>query len=170
VRAVIGLVGHARHGKDAAAQILLRLLPGAERFAFSDALAVECRVHHGMTRRDPRLLQTVGMAWREARPGVWLDALYGAICDRQPGVAVITGVRFADEVDMVRAIGGTLLRVVRLDAAGRPFVSGDRDPNHAAEAEIDALAVDWSVAVPSGDLRGLEAAVRHFVACRGLAA
>lgn len=162
VQRVIALTGAARHGKDAAAKLLLRLLPGAERFAFSDALSVECRVHHGMTKRHPQLLQDVGMMWRDARPGVWLDALYGAICDRQPDIAVITGVRFQDEADLVRAIGGTLVRVVRLDSHGQPYVTDDRDPSHRAEREIAALPVDAELVAQSGDLAGLAVQLRRL--------
>jgi hypothetical protein len=142
---VIGLCGHARHGKDEAARRLLRYLPGAERFAFSDALAVEARVHHGMGRRDPRVLQDVGMAFRESRPGVWLDALYGAIEDRTPDVAIVTGVRFQDEAALIRSMGGTLLRVVRLAEDGSRFVSPDRPANHRAEAEIDLLDAEHAI-------------------------
>jgi hypothetical protein len=154
---VIGLCGHARHGKDETARLLLRLCPGAERFAFSDALAVEARVHHGMTTRDPRTLQDVGMDMRESHPGVWLDALYGAIEDRRPELAVITGVRFPDEAAMVRAMGGQVIRVVRLGPDGRRYVSPDRPAAHRAEAEIDGLAADGEITAAT--LAELRAAV-----------
>lgn len=163
VKRVIGLCGHARAGKDTVAKMLLRLLPGAERYAFSDALSAYCRVHHGMVRRKPALLQDVGMALRETRPGIWLDALYGAIQDRQPDVAVITGVRFADEADLVRAMGGTLVRVIRTEPDGSRHVTDDRDPNHKAEADIDLLDVDAVIAATSGDMAGLERAVRAWL-------
>jgi hypothetical protein len=162
VSRVIGLTGAARHGKDAAAKILLKLLPGAERFAFSDALSVECRVHHGMTKRHPALLQDVGMLFRESKPGVWLRALYGAIEDRQPEVAIITGIRFPDEAAMVREMGGTIVRVARTQKNGDPYVADDRNPYHRAEAELDAICPDANVVVRSGDLHSLEAILRDM--------
>jgi hypothetical protein len=150
--------------------MLLRLIPGAERFAFSDALAVECRVHHGMTKRDPALLQRIGMARRDAQPGVWIDALYGAIADRQPEVAVITGVRFHDEAEMIRAIGGHLIRVERVDSHGQRYVTDDRDPNHAAEQQIDSLKCDAMLVANSGDLRGLELELKAWLSIVRMAA
>lgn len=142
--------------------MLLKIWPGAERFAFSDALAVHCRVAHGMGVRDPRVLQDVGMAMRETHPGVWLRALYGAIEDRKPEVVIITGVRFADEAAMVREMGGQIVRVVRLEPDGRRFVSRDRDPSHRAESAVDGLAADAEIAARSGDMGGLRAAVQQW--------
>jgi hypothetical protein len=156
VRAVIGLVGHARSGKDASAKLLLKHLPGAERFAFSDALSVECRLHHGMQARDPRMLQDVGIMFRQARPGVWLDTLYHAIVDRQPDVAIVTGVRFPDEAAMVRDMGGCLLRVTRVEPDGRRFIADDRNQSHVVERDIDAIVTDGEIVARSGDLAGLE--------------
>lgn len=163
IKRVIGLTGAARHGKDSAAKVLLKLLPGSERFALSDALSAYCRVHHGMVKRKPALLQDVGMAMRESRPGVWLDALYGALQDRQPEIAIVSGVRFPDEAAMIRAMGGTLVRVIRQEPTGQPYVAEDRDPSHRAEAEIDALDVDAVITATSGDLIGLERAVAGWL-------
>jgi len=164
VNRVVGLCGHARAGKDSVAVMLLKLWPGAERFAFSDALAAHCRVVHGMRSRDARVLQDIGMAMRETHPGIWLRALYGTIEDRRPEVAIITGVRFADEAAMVREMGGQIVRVVRREPDGRRFVSLDRDPTHRAEAGVDGLEVDAEIAAPSGDLPALHRAVCQWVA------
>lgn len=163
VRRVIGLTGAARHGKDVVAKMLLKMIPGSERYAFSDALSAYCRVHHGMVKRKPALLQDVGMALRESRPGVWLDALYGAIQDRQPETALITGIRFEDEANLVRAIGGVVVRVVRLEPSGAAYVTDDRDPTHRAEAGLEAVRADEEIHALSGDLRGLERAVREWL-------
>jgi hypothetical protein len=161
---VVGLCGHARHGKDETAKLLLRLWPGAERFAFSDALSAICRVAHGMVTRNPAMLQEVGMMYRDNQQGVWLDALYGAIEDRQPALAIITGVRFPDEAQMVRSMGGSLVRVVRNEPDGTPFLTGDRDTRHRAEAAIDILRVDDEIVARSGDMAGLDRAVRVWLA------
>ena len=162
VRLTLAMIGHARHGKDEAAKMLLRILPGAERFALSDALSVECRVHHGMGHRDPRVLQDVGMKFRAEREGVWLRCLYHAIEDRRPEVAVITGVRFHDEAQMVRDMGGRIVRIVRTER-GQRYVSPDRNPNHAAEREIDALHADTDIVAESGDMQGLERGLRLWL-------
>jgi hypothetical protein len=156
-RLAIGLLGASRHGKDTAAKALLKALPGAERFALSDAVAAVARVCHGMTTRDPRLLQTIGTGRRESRPTVWLDALYGLLVDREPEIIVVTGLRYAEEVDLVRSLAPqtAILRVTRLTAAGVPYVADDRDPSHPVEQGIAALVADAELVARSGDTAGL---------------
>jgi len=163
VRAVIGLVGHARAGKDTVAKMLLRRLPGSERFALSDAVAVEARLHHGMIGRDPEVLQRVGIMFRLARPGVWLEAVYQAIVDKAPDVAIITGIRFADEAEMVRQMGGVVVRIVRVDQDGQRHVSHDRNPAHAAERDIDTVRADYEMSAQSGDVMALERSVEQWL-------
>ena len=149
--------------------MMLKLWPGAERFALSDALSVECRIHHHMTERDPKILQDVGMWFREYKPGIWLNVLYQTIKDRQPEAAIITGVRFADEAELVRDLGGSIVRIVRADNGTR-FVSPDRNPNHAAERDIDSLEADAEIVAASGDLAGLERGLRQWLESRTVAA
>ena len=161
---VLGLCGAARHGKDQLARLLCELVPGAERFALSDGIAAFARAHGWMTKRDPRTLQEVGWELRQARPGAWLEVLYGAIDDRRPPLAIVTGIRFADEAALVRQMGGQLLRVVRLEADGRPFVDQDRDPAHPVERQIATLSVDAEIVARSGDLEALRAAAQRFAA------
>src|SRR5262245_48625388 len=158
---VIGITGSARHGKDTLASFLLQLVPGAERFAFSDAISAYARVSGRMTNRDPSVLQEIGWLMRLQRPSVWLDALYGTICDRCPSLAVITGVRFTDEAQMIRQMGGKLVRVVRVEPDGSPFVDPARDPAHPTESEISSIMVDAELVAASGDIDRL----RREAAC-----
>jgi hypothetical protein len=153
----IGLVGPARAGKDSIAKSLIHLLPGAERFALSDHVATICRVCHGMNRRDARLLQNEGTSRREGRPTVWMDALYGLLLDREPEIVVITGLRYAEEVELVRSLAPqtAILRVTRLTAAGLPYVAEDRDPSHPVEQGISDIAADVEFVAKSGDTSGL---------------
>lgn len=142
---VIGLVGHARHGKDEAARVLARLVAGARRYAFSDAISIYARLQHGMTQRDPVVLQDVGYQVRLDRPSAWLDAVYWQIHDHSPDLAIITGARFEDEVQMIRDMGGLIIKVYRVNEDGSEFVSGDRDRKHAVERDIDSLHHDGLV-------------------------
>ncbi len=170
-RLVIGLLGASRHGKDTAAKAILKALPGAERFAFSDAVSAVARVCHGMTARDPRLLQTVGNRGREGQPAIWLDALYGSIVDREPEIAVVTGLRFREEVDMIRALApqSTILRITRLTAEGKLFVSDDRDPNSPTEVGIAGLPADVELVAQSGDIVGLGRQAQDWLStCRAI--
>jgi hypothetical protein len=153
----IGFVGAARHGKDTAAKALLRAIPGSERFALSDAVSAVARVCHGMVKRDPVLLQTIGTGRRESRPTVWLDALYGLLCDREPETIIVTGLRYAEEVELVRCLApqSVILRVTRTLPSGLPYVADDRDPHHPVEQGIAGLSVDGELVAASGDTAAL---------------
>jgi len=157
----IGITGTSRAGKDTSAIALLKAIPGAERFAFSDAVSTIARVRHGMVKRDPALLQTIGTGEREMRPTVWLDALYGLLCDREPETIIITGLRYQEEVEMVRALApmAMIIRVHRLLPSGQPYVAQDRDPNHPVEQGIATLPVDAEITALSGDVSGLSRSV-----------
>lgn len=161
---VVGICGHARHGKDALALALLRVCPGAERFAFSDAIAAYARVTGVMTARDPRVLQEVGWAMRQRSPDVWKLALYWAIVDRAPRLAIVTGVRFLDEASLIRQMGGQIVRVRRVLADGSAFVDADRDRDHPVEREIEAIGFDLHVTVREGELARLDEYAAQLVA------
>lgn len=145
VKKVYGLIGHARHGKDEAAKTMIRLMPGAERYAMSNGVSALSRVLGVMQERDPEVLQRVGMWMRDRDESAWLRVMYGAIADARPEVAIITGIRFPNELDMVRSMGGTIVKIVRLNADSTHYVSTDRPRNSRAEQEIDALDYDACV-------------------------
>jgi hypothetical protein len=150
---VIGLGYRAQHGKDQAAAILARRLGcDVQRFAISDAIAVVARVSHGMTSRDPKTLQDVGYAERQRRPGVWLETLYGAIADRRPRLALVTGIRFPDEAQLVKDMSGATIRVTRVNADGSPFVAPDRPADHPTEHGLDGYPFDYTIVNVSGEL------------------
>ena len=154
---VIGVTGQARHGKDTFAQALLLALPGAERISFSDLIAASERIAGRMTERDPVHLQNTHFTMNRTN---LLCAMYEFIRDRRPSVCVITGVRKPDEVEMVKAMGGKIVMVLRLLENGSPYTSSDRDPNHAVEADIKWLPHDIKfVATTAAEV---EAAARYF--------
>lgn len=135
---VVGITGAARHGKDELAKALLRRIAGAERFAFSDAVAAVARASGLMTRRDAAALQQVGTHYRTTVSlEVWVRCLHGAIEDRRPQVAIVTGLRYPNELAWLRAVTGTLIGVRRPCA---PALT-DRDPSHPVEQGVaDLLA------------------------------
>jgi hypothetical protein len=153
---VIGITGHARHGKDTLARELMLAWPGAERFAFSDGIAAMLRARGEMGAvRDPRKLQDVGYAVRGERPDAWHQVVYGAIADRQPSLAIITGIRFEDEAEIVWQMGGWMLRVTRRNADGSMFESPDRPSTHPVEQAIKLIAVDHEIIVGPGEMEVL---------------
>jgi len=150
---VIAFGHRARHGKDFAAGVVAQAFPYAQRFGFADALKAVCRVQWGMRAKDADLLQKVGVAMRSIDPDIWLRALYWTIAERQPRIALITDLRFPNEMDLVKAMNGLAIKVERRDAVGNLFVPADRDPNHISEI---ALADDhrWDAVIvnPEGQV------------------
>jgi hypothetical protein len=155
---VVGITGRARSGKDELAKAVLRLVAGAERFAFSDAVAAVARTAGMMRTRDAATLQRVGTMMRRNDPDVWCLALHGAIDDRRPDVAIVTGVRYPNEHAMIRAMGGRLVGVVR---PGAPPIT-DRDPAHPVEQGVDALVAEADTVVEVQELTTVDAREAYF--------
>lgn len=144
---VLGLGHKARHGKDSCAQALIEAAPAdVMRFGFADALYDYCRIEHGMTTKDAPLLQRVGVQFREERdPLAWVKAVYYKILDKKPKVAVITDVRFTNEADFVKALGGYTIKVERRNADDSVFQTADRDPNHVSETQLNDYPWDLTI-------------------------
>lgn len=158
---VIGFGGPARAGKDTAASIMFALNPlDSMRFAFSDAITHYCRIVHGMEKRHPGLLQTTGQELRRTvRARVWLDCVYWRVDELRPRVALITGVRFPEEIQMVRDMGGRLFWVERRDADGTAPAVTDRDPNFVTETSVHAGMFDQRLVNVTGKLADFAAVV-----------
>jgi hypothetical protein len=155
---IIGITGRARSGKDELAKAILRMVAGAERFAFSDAVAVVARTAGMMGARDAATLQRVGTQMREIDPDIWCTALYGTIEDRRPDVAVVTGIRHQNEHGMIRAMRGRLIGVRR---PGAPALT-DRDPSHPVEQGIDALVASADNVVEVEEMASPDARDAYF--------
>jgi hypothetical protein len=148
---VIAIGGPARSGKDSAALAIASVDPlRTLRVAFSDAISTYCRVQGHMTKREPRLLQEVGYALRQTSPSVWLDAVYWRIEEARPRLAVITGVRFPDELAMVRDMGGTSVWVERVRADGTFVRATDRDLGFPTETALTRTDFDRVLLNPDG--------------------
>lgn len=157
----IGICGRARSGKDTFGWFLVDALRkrgvDARRYGFADALKAVCRVEYGMVGKDARLLQEVGVDYRNGTrafnrgynaglatlsdlgyevptrlnpvtPNVWLDAALAAVAEDAPEVAVFCDVRFPNEA----AVMHKLYRVVRTN----------RDPSGRDDAHISETALD----------------------------
>ena len=159
---VVGFTGAARHGKDTAAATICALVPGARVYGFSEAISVVARALHGMTRRDPALLQHLGFFYRRQQPTIWLDAIYWRIAEDRPTLAILTGLRFLDEAQMVRELGGEVVRV-RRDVAGRPYVATDRDSTHPVEQQEARIVADATWAHEDGRVDRLQQQARAWV-------
>lgn len=141
---VIGLGHKARQGKDTTANLIIdRLGSQAMRIGFADALYAIARVEHGMTTKDPKLLQYLGTeVYRAKDPDVWLRALYHTLLDKRPTVAIVTDVRFPNEARLVKEMGGTLIKVERVAKDGTPHRDPNRSQTHPSETALDTYT-DW---------------------------
>ena len=158
---VIGLGHRARHGKDSAAQLLVRRFAGVQRFSFADDLYAICRVLHGMRTKDAPLLQKVGVHYRAADEDVWIRSVDSKIRDAPPRVAVITDVRFPNEFAYVKAMGGACWKVERQLPDGSAYVDPSRPATHVSETALDDAPWDAVLVNPDGD----QAAFEDAVAC-----
>jgi hypothetical protein len=165
---VIGLTGYAQSGKDTVASILVKKY-GYRRVAFADKIRdflyelnpmVACSptgylqdlvnlVGWDKAKQEPqvrRLLQDLGVSGRKLLyPNVWVTAALTNISggDR----VVVTDVRFENEAEAVKHMGGQLWRVKRLGFG--PI------NDHVSESELDGYKVD-QIFVNNGTLEDLE--------------
>ena len=131
---IIGFTGYARSGKDTAAKTLLET-QHFQRIAFADAirttlLSLNPLISDGLRLAEivsqydwevaksypegRRLLQTLGVEMRLNDPDIWVKAAFkGLQLDHPASKVVVTDVRFPNEADYIRKLGGHIIRVVR---------------------------------------------------------
>jgi rhodanese-related sulfurtransferase len=157
---IIGITGHARHGKDSTADIIVKYF-GYKKYALADVMKEACRIIFGWDNEhlygdlkdaiDPAFgisprhaLQSLGTEWgqielakhdefqKTAGRKLWVNSLLAKISDN----AVISDVRFPHEAEAIRARGGIIIKVVR------PF---DVDLNHESERAVENIDADHTI-------------------------
>lgn len=157
---IIGITGHARHGKDSTADILVKRF-GFQKYALADVMKEACKVIFGWTddylygelkdKVDPRFgisprhaLQSLGTEWGQWELAkydtfkettgrkLWVNALLARVSD----AAVIADVRFPHEADAIREKGGIIIRVRRMYPV---------DNSHESERVIEDIEADYTV-------------------------
>lgn len=155
---IIGLTGYKRSGKTTVATLLAERGWQVESFAAPIRRAVADLLGMTQTQLDdsksdpvawldgltPRaLMQTLGTEWGRARhPDLWVRALLGriSVAELPAGVAlqwVIHDVRFVNEAEFIRGLGGVVVRVDR--PALRSY-----DP-HDSEIPLPRRLVDYEL-------------------------
>lgn len=176
---VIGFAGLKRSGKDTAAKVLTSSF-GFTRLAFGDPLkamlAAFLYIHDYTDEmvydalegdlkespcppfggRSPRYaMQTLGTEWGRnlMKDSFWTDALKH--CAQGNERVVVTDVRFPNEVDAIREMGGSIFKVVR------PGLKST--DSHVSEAFINDLVADHTF-INDGTLADLQTSVlRHMI-------
>jgi hypothetical protein len=171
---IIGLSGYAQSGKDEIAKVLSE--HGFERAAFADTLREALIALNPMAGYGLFLTDVVSMfGWEEAKRNypevrrllqrmgteagrnifgeqIWVNKTLGKL-DSQKHY-IITDVRFQNEADAIRDLGGQMWRVVR---PGHGPVNG-----HSSEVDLDNYVFDY-VVENKGDLEELKTLVLALV-------
>lgn len=147
---VLGLIGKKRSGKDTVFAILNEN-PEVYRIAFADALKQElaraCDLSVEFLEMHKEAFR-LGLQWwgSEFRRGLFTDSYWlDRARDRfnhcllgNPNLIVFTDVRFPNEVEFVRHLGGKLWRICRESVE----TSGDK---HASETALDEFIPDRAI-------------------------
>lgn len=149
---IIGLIGLAGSGKDTAADALMFT---HLRCSFASRLKGIARLLGWDGEKDERgraLLQDLGMAARKYNPDVWINLLKGEV---YPVIQqlVFTDVRFQNEADFVRSIGGVVVRIVR---------PGQIAQNHESELKQCEVAADIEI-VNDGTIADLHNKIKKLI-------
>lgn len=169
---LIGLTGYAQSGKDTLASILVEKY-GYSRIAFADKIReflyginpmVACSptgylkdlvnlVGWDKAKQEPqvrRLLQDLGISARDLiAEDVWVTAALGSV-DKDQRI-VVTDVRFENEANTIKLMGGQIWRVKR------PGVEAVN--SHVSETQLDGYKVD-QIFLNSGSIQDLELLIR----------
>lgn len=156
---IVGFGHKARHGKDTVAGMVADTTPGARIFAFADDLKAIARAL-GMTTKNGVFLQKLGEACRALDQDFFVKRLLLRIREAKPKVALVPDLRYPNEFRAVRANGGLLVKVERVNADGTLWLTSDRDPYHESETALDSWTFDDTFTVPDGYIAGLEAAAK----------
>ena len=171
---IIAFTGLAQSGKTTAANAFISI--GYDRMSFADPLKAMVRSLTSVTDKDARppelcgkslreVYQSLGTDWGRNMVGgnIWiiagrarLNTLLGDVeSDIIRGI-VIDDIRFDNEADLVRSMGGVVIEITR---ASVPQME------HASEAGISRDLIDYSFA-NEGDIATLQHQVRDYLLVR----
>jgi hypothetical protein len=114
---------------------------------------VSARAPYG---KHPKLLQWWGTEYRRAQdPLYWVKRWKDGI-NPKANIVMATDMRFLNEAEAVKSVGGLTVQVSRKNIDGTPFVDPSRDANHPSETQLDDYNFDYQITVKTGDLVLLE--------------
>lgn len=166
---LIGFSGKKRHGKDTAADAIIKargkqadtayhhipflnwLTPDIwdiRKFGFGDLVRDEL-AYHRPNSTDRRIQQHWGQSKREIYLDYWTLKMDAIVLRAKPEVALITGIRFENELEWLRSYGGYLIHVYR---------SGFDDPEPGTNditERFDGKGADITISVKDGQTKEL---------------
>lgn len=161
---LIGLVGKARSGKDTVADYLVKEF-NFEKRSFARTLKEMGKKYFDLsddeigdhkTEFSRRLLQGLGVLFREEiDKNYWVNRALDGL--PSPGNFVVSDTRFLNESDIIKKMGGHIIRVTR-DA--KPSI--EYGANHASETEQDSIEADITI-YNDGTIDDLKAEVNKAI-------
>lgn len=166
---IIGLIGYAQSGKDEVAKVLVDKY-GFERRAFADKIRDILYEINPMVGGEPlqirvdsdgwdkakqhpevrRLLQKMGVSARNhIDKNIWVKTAFVGIDNDKD--YVVSDVRFENEVQMIKSLGGEIWRIQRPEVG--PI------NNHVSETELEFYSADRTI-LNTGTLEDLEILIR----------
>lgn len=104
-----------------------------------------------------KTLQYYGTEYRRAQnPFYWVNKLRFQIAKDKPQFALISDMRFRNEMAFVKAVGGYSVAVFRHLQDGSLWTDPNRDPKHESECQLDGAAFDFTVKCLDGELDELK--------------
>lgn len=169
---IIGLTGQAYSGKTTAAKYLEG--KGFKRIAFADPLKELAIEYFGITAEDAfinkppqvrTLLQGIGSLIREQfDEHYFIQEMVNRIRYSDALLFVIDDVRFANEADIIRQMGGVL---IRMECPNTHYKLTDTQQNHASE-QTAALTVDCLICANYGHPEAIAAELEALFEARVL--
>ena len=168
-------VAPKQSGKSTACNYLIKKL-SAKQVNFKDGLIAELKqnfpdlltqlsIYYGVPVDDlfdskPPLVRTLMQNYgtevrRRDNPDYWVNRYRDSVSEMVDEIVVTDDVRFHNEAQAVKALGGTLIRLVRTD-----MVNTD---THQSEQEQSAIECDYIITCNGGDLEHLYAELDKIV-------
>lgn len=151
---LLGIGYRARQGKTTLAEAIKAQAPERIRlYAFADELKKYCAENHEqlvkdypdipLTQKDDpiygytAMLQHIGTNVMRAKDeNVWVNKLAERLEADKPEIAIISDVRFPNEVEFVQKNSGVLIKVVRVKE-GQEYRDPSRPADHPSECALD---------------------------------
>jgi len=155
---IIGITGRKQSGKDTFYNVALERIGNVKRVAFADPVKQELAEALGVIpeeiefnkKRYRKALQLWGTEIRRELFGrdYWIKRarlIIGGLAYNDPNALIIvTDVRFPNEAEAVRDMGGVIVKVIRK----RPFwtrVKSMFKREHASERLVDTITADYTI-------------------------
>jgi len=161
---LIGISGKKRTGKNTVAGIIKSLTNlSVKEFSFADELKKDvsrmCKTNIAAIETNKELYREMLQAWgmykrKSVGSDYWIAQTFQNILNDESNIAIITDVRFRNEYEYIRKIGGLLVRVSR--------DTGLID-QHPSETELDSVHDFDGIILNTGTLEHLTEDVKEMM-------